>query len=113
MTARPAVPCALLAALACAAAAAAAPESPAHIVAAATALAIEATGRPARELEVAPLGFTVDTVPPRAPPAPALSRYSDSGAVGDGFTTYRNLNFTGTSGPAFERSESCLNALSD
>jgi hypothetical protein len=48
---------------------------------------------------VTPLEFSVDTVPPAPPSAPALSAYSDSGVVGDGITRWRNVNFTGTAGP--------------
>jgi predicted phage tail protein len=55
--------------------------------------------RPNPSLAVAPLSFSVDTRPPAAPSQPVLSSYSDSGIVGDGITTYRNVNFTGTSEP--------------
>ena len=46
---------------------------------------------------VTPFAFTVDTVPPSVPSAPLLSGYSDSGVIGDGITSFRNVNFTGTS----------------
>src|SRR5262245_47893943 len=54
---------------------------------------------PNPSLAVAPLAFTVDTLAPKAPSAPSLSRWSDSGVVGDGITKYPNVNFTGTCGP--------------
>src|SRR5262245_48233565 len=47
---------------------------------------------------VTPFAFTVDTVPPPSPSVPVLSAYSDSGALGDRITRFRNINFTGSSG---------------
>jgi hypothetical protein len=54
---------------------------------------------PQPTLAVAPFAFTVDTVPPRAPSAPSLSAYTDSGIVGDGVTSFTQVNLTGTADP--------------
>ena len=48
---------------------------------------------------VASMQFSVDTVAPAPPSAPALSDYRDSGIVGDGVTSFRSLNVNGTTRP--------------
>ena len=48
---------------------------------------------------VASMQFTVDTVAPAPPSAPALAGYRDSGIAGDGVTSFRSLNLNGTSRP--------------
>jgi Bacterial Ig-like domain len=45
------------------------------------------------------LGFSVDTVPPRAPSRPALAAYADTGARGDNVTTRTSATVTGTAPP--------------
>jgi hypothetical protein len=50
---------------------------------------------------VTPFAFSVDTVPPDHPSKPILSAYSDSGVAGDGITSSRRVNFTGTGAAGF------------
>ena len=45
---------------------------------------------------VAPLTFTVDTVPPPPPSGPLLADYADSGVKGDGITKYPAVTLIGT-----------------
>src|SRR5262249_37995393 len=45
------------------------------------------------------LPSSVGTVPPKAPTRPVLSAYSDSGVRGDGTTSFRSVNVTGTASP--------------
>ncbi len=48
-----------------------------------------------------PLNFTIDTVPPPAPSTPKLASYSDTGTIGDGITTYKQVAIQGTATPGF------------
>ena len=45
------------------------------------------------------LAFSVDTIAPSAPSAPALASWSDTGTVGDNVTSYRQVTLLGRSQP--------------